>query len=1460
MAFQRNSYWPKAATVLFILMLLIMPLIAFANPAGSPSNKIEGQLLEQLQIKDEATFWVILHEQADLSPAYAIQDWEARGRFVMEQLQETASRSQAGLQNQLQSRNLDYRPFWIVNSARITADLATVQALAALPEVKQILADRVYEIPEPTPGKIENSINAVEWGIDRINAPQVWSTFNVRGEGIVVGSIDTGAQFDHPALVTQYRGNLGGGAFDHNYNWFDPSNVCGNPSLIPCDNNGHGTHVTGTMIGDDDGSNQIGVAPGARWIAAKGCETTSCSTFALLASGQWIVAPTDLNGQSPRPDLRPHVINNSWGGGATSDPWYQGIVQAWVAAGIFPQFANGNAGPSCSSAGNPGNLPESYAAGAFDINNNIAGFSSRGPSAFGGIIKPNIAAPGVAIRSSVPGNGYASFNGTSMASPHVSGAVALMWSAAPALIGDIAQTRALLDTTAIDTSNLTCGGTPENNNVWGEGRLDAFAAVSESPMGPTGSLEGAVTDAASGEPIAAATVLAAGEINRTTTTDANGYYTFPTLSVGSYDVTVSKFGYVSQTVTDVAIAEDETTLLDFVLEAAPAGSLSGIVRDNFAQPVPNATITILGTPLPTATTDADGFYTFAAVPEGTYDVRAEAGRCNNPHTQTVMIVGATTADFSLPLRMDDFGYFCQVMPPNYVEGDTALPLTGDDSFLLVPLPFSFPFYGETYSSAFVCTNGYLNFLAGNCSFSNTAIPSAAAPNGAIYPYWDDLFVDAGIASMWTKLSGETPDRSFLIEWRNVRYFGDTTRRIDVSVTLHENGQIETQFRNIADDGRERGDSATLGIENQTGTIAFQYSFNEAVLPPGEFAIMYRLPPSGFVEGSVTDYNDGLPIAGAVVTALFDGSVVRQTSSDANGFYRMQLPLGSYTIEASMANYQSEAATITLEEDGQTVTEDFALMTARVAVTPTALQLVVPPGQSRTRFLTLSNSGSLNATWELNESGGAPVTTSSTQLLEKNPAYDPNAFTTEELYTEPTPAGWSPTVPGDVIRSWLPAGLDLAWGVGYDGNVWLSDVPANNRNHEFTPLGAATGRNWHAPWAGVWPGDMAAMGAEMCQVNVGGDNGIYCWSRETGAVTRAITGSFPWTTISQRGLAYRPDTDSFYIGGWNQGILYHVRGFSHATPGQVINQCNPPDGNISGLAWNPAVGHVWAATNSPSDTIYRLDPDSCAVISTLPHPSPGFQGGGLAMDAAGDLWMISQSPNRVYLIESGVPAFADVPWLDATPTSGTIPPAGSQQVAVTVNTSGLAPGVYAATLHFSTNSGRQPNLQVPVMLIVPGYQALVNAGGTAYVDQEDDTWAADQAYTAGSWGYVSSSSRPGSTKKNIAGTNDQPLYRTIRQAPGEYRFDGLPDGIYEVRLRFAEISNSKPGTRVFDVIVEGHFLLPAYDIAASVGSFAADEHVFYVTVTDGQLNIVIADRRGYQPPIVNALGVTHRPDQ
>jgi subtilisin family serine protease len=1444
-----------SASLLLLMLALAYAAASFAGAAASASNpldKVETSVVDTVGAGQETTFWAVLREEADLGPA-ATMSRSARGQFVYEQLTSVAEQSQAGLRTMLEQRGASYEPFWIVNAVRIRGDKALLTAVASRPEVEQILAARTYHIPKPPIGVEQARIDVVEWGIDRIRAPEVWSTFGDRGEGIVIANIDTGVQYNHPAVVRQYRGNLGGGSFDHNYNWFDPSEVCGSPSLVPCDNNAHGTHTMGTMVGDDGATNQIGVAPGARWIAAKGCESTSCSDDALLRSGQWVLAPTDLAGQNPRPDLRPDIVNNSWGTDAGGDPFYQATVDAWVAAGIFPAFSNGNNGfAGCGSVGAPGSYINSYGVGAFDINNTIAGFSSRGPSPFGSELKPNLSAPGVNVRSSVPTDSYAAFNGTSMAAPHLSGTVALMWSAAPAIRSDITATRTILDDTAIDMSDLSCGGTSDDNNVWGEGRLDAFAAVDQSPRGPTGTLSGTVTDATTSDPIAGATISVTGPADRVTTTNASGDYSF-VLPVGTYEATASAFGYASQTVLNVVVSEGLTTDQDFALQPAPSHSVSGHVRDSEGNALAGASVEILGTPIPPATTDATGLYSFPSVPEGSYDVRATSGRCFDAQTQPLVVDGDETLDFALTRRHDTFGYFCEVQAVDYIEATNVLSLSGDDASTLVTLPFQFTFYGQSYSTAHVATNGFLNFLSPNATFTNGSIPSAGAPNAAIYPFWDDMFVD-GSASVRTDVLGSAPNRRFVIEWRNVTFFPPGgPKRIDFEVVLYENGRILTQYRNIEDDGQERGNSATLGIENEDGTDAFQYSFNEATVETPSFAVLYRLPPSGFVQGQVTDANDDLAVAGATVRALQGGSLVRQTTTDSNGNYRLQLPLGTYTIEATAERYSTESAEVVLDQEDEVVTQDFVLRTARAEVSPSELEFIATPNSTKTKVLTLRNTGTLDMTWEIRESGGGSAMGQLQWLDPPTTSVATQGNATGSTHAFPAAARWQPdkaapnqarilvyaddayhTSPDTYIDQALQR-LGLAYTAFYDANfTGFENALLNDGPWDVVVFG---NDNFFPP--------TSVFDALNTYVTGGGKLVLNSW-------TVGPNSSHPlWTTLGFQFIGndfdppdpvhwWQPDHPVF-------SDPESVPEFTDLESGRygIYGQQAEPLANFEALAG-------YTGTPAPNQAAMVLGNDNRTIFK-------GFEDGqndaDLDTDGVPDgveLWT-----NLIAGIEQGF--FSDVPWLSETPTSGTLAPGETESIQVTVDTTGLAPGVYDARLTILSNSARRPSLRVPVRLIVPAYRQGVNAGGAAYVDvAEGDPWAADREYSSGGYGYVTRGV-DARTRRSIAGTEDDPLYQDLRRAMDEYRFD-VPDGVYQVELRFAELSNRRPGQHIYDVLIEGDLVLFAHDVSAEVGTYTADDHSFFLPVTDGTLNVRFVPHRGFGDPEINAVRVTDRPDR
>lgn len=811
--FRRNT--------LLILALLIYPLITSASAQPKSQARIDAKVLAETTAGRETSFWVILQEKADLEPAKQVKGWKERGDFVVNQLKAVADRSQKDLRSLLKGKNKQFESFWIANAIRVTADQATIAELAARPEVEQIIADEPAQLPQPIAGQDEAGTQAVEWNIDRVRASEVWSTFNVRGEGIVVANIDSGVLYTHPALVNQYRGRQPDGSFNHNYNWYDPANVCDNSRSAPCDNTGHGTHTMGTIAGSDGGANQIGVAPRVKWIAAKGCQNSACANAYLLSSGQWILAPTDLKGQNPRADLRPNIVNNSWGG-RSGNTWFRSMVQAWVAAGIFPVFSNGNEGPYCQTAGSPGDYPESYSVGSFTINNTMSVFSSRGTSAVDGGIKPNIAAPGENVRSAWNNGAYNTISGTSMAAPHVAGTVALMWSAAPALIGDVSRTRALLDQTAIDTAAVSCGGTVDNNNMWGQGKLDAYTAVSQSPRGVSTALQGTVTNAGTGAALSGVTIEVTGPTNRITATSSTGGYSL-ILPAGTYTLKVQAYGYFTQTITGVVVGSGTTTR-NIGLTPAPLTTVAGTVLTGSGAPLANATVSIPGTPIASAKTNANGAYSLTGVPHGEYQIRAETNLCYTAQTQSLLVDAAETINFSLAQRSDGT-YRCDAATFSYIDASTVLPLSGDNAATQVTLPFTFTLYGKPYGSAYVSTNGFLNFQGSDATAANTSLPSLNWPNSAIYPFWDDLSVDAS-ASVRTQTIGTSPNRQFVIEWRNVHVSGDASRRMDFEVILFENNQIVIQYRNIANDGREQGDSATMGIESSTGSVTLQYSFNQ----------------------------------------------------------------------------------------------------------------------------------------------------------------------------------------------------------------------------------------------------------------------------------------------------------------------------------------------------------------------------------------------------------------------------------------------------------------------------------------------------------------------------------------------------------------------------------------------------------------------------------------------------------
>ncbi len=487
-------------------LILTTSMLLAATQAGaalSPTakNKLDPVVQQAVAQRGTAIETLVqLNASANAALLDPNLDYLARRRAWVAMLQGTAQDSQAALRAWLDNRHIEYRAFWVTNSIWLRADAATLEAVAERSEVLALNRNTSYvnRLPQAqdTIATVQSpdAIKSVEWGVSTIGAPSVWAA-GINGKGVVIAGEDTGYRWDHDALKAKYRG-WNGTVADHNYNWHDAIHVanssCVANSPAPCDDNGHGTHTVGTMLGDDGGSNQTGVAPGARWIGCRNMNAGAGTPARYIECMQWMMAPTDLANQNPRPDLAPDVISNSWGcpadEGCNTGLELVDTVNNVVAAGIFFAAAAGNDASASSSGCStifdaPATYDSAFVVASTTSTDGVSSFSSRGPVTGSARVLPDAAAPGSSVRSSYKTSvsAYSTLSGTSMATPHVAGAAALLMATNPALKGHPDQIANLLRSTAVHISGGTqsCGGiaaTTFPNPVQGSGRIDVYAA------------------------------------------------------------------------------------------------------------------------------------------------------------------------------------------------------------------------------------------------------------------------------------------------------------------------------------------------------------------------------------------------------------------------------------------------------------------------------------------------------------------------------------------------------------------------------------------------------------------------------------------------------------------------------------------------------------------------------------------------------------------------------------------------------------------------------------------------------------------------------------------------------------------------------------------------------------------------------------------------------------------------
>lgn len=441
-----------AAATAFLLIGSLSGAALGESGAGPETAEVEAALAA-LGSGEMITVSVTLWQQANLGAVRRLEASE-RAAGTAGVLKATAAATQGPLRALLAGLQAggevaDFEMFWIVNGASVTGTAAAVSAIAQLSSVKSIDIEPDIELVG------SYSPAATEANLDLVNAPDAWAA-GLTGEGVVVATLDTGVYL-HQDVVGSYRGGTN--------SWFDPYGQ--HPQ--PFDADGHGTGTMSVIVGRDNGGTAIGVAPDAQWISAKIFDDSGHATAtAIHQAFQWILDPDG----DPTTDDAPQVVSNSWTvSSAGCDTTFEPDLIALRAADILPIFAAGNAGPGPNTSRSPGNLPEAFSVGAVDNNDAVYFGSSRGPSSCGGDAQfPDIVAPGVGIKAAdhFPGT-YWNLTGTSLAAPHVAGALALLFEQRGDLL--VEQQEDLLLQGVVDL------GTAGPDTTYGAGRLDIAASM-----------------------------------------------------------------------------------------------------------------------------------------------------------------------------------------------------------------------------------------------------------------------------------------------------------------------------------------------------------------------------------------------------------------------------------------------------------------------------------------------------------------------------------------------------------------------------------------------------------------------------------------------------------------------------------------------------------------------------------------------------------------------------------------------------------------------------------------------------------------------------------------------------------------------------------------------------------------------------------------------------------------------
>jgi subtilisin family serine protease len=918
----RSNQVKKNALFLFVFLAFMATSIAQVEVSSrlqeaiqkaGPDDYVRALVLLRDQVDLLALDQRLYHDKATL---------ERRAYEVITALQRKAQETQPNLLNYLQAKEslgevFQYQSFWIANMVMVEAKPSVLLELTGRMDISQMDLDAILQLDKPevvSEGDVEGH-ESVEIGLRVIKADQLWA-MGITGQGRLLMNIDTGVYPNHPALQHKWRGNT----VPSSQAWFDP----GGGTTTPSDCDGHGSHTMGTMVGRSlTTADTVGVAIDAQWIAAKTI-CTSPHTSNSVAAFQWAMNPDGNPGTIT--DM-PDAISCSWFDPDVTNECsgiYKTTLDAVEASGIAVVFSAGNNGPSASTITKPKNINTNevnvFCVAAIDAalysggnTNPIASFSSRGPSTCGGtgslLIKPEVSAPGVNVRSSGTSTGYSVLSGTSMASPHVAGAIALLKQFAPTLTGQ--QIKFALYNTAIDL------GTAGEDNNYGKGIIDLYAAMmslgTPDTIPPTTITDLAVTNPTSNSlrltwtapldtsmggvtqydvrwslsPITdttsfyAANPLAYPGVPGTAGTPQELLVTGLNFSTTYYFAIRSRDAWgnwsnVSNSPSGTTLAAPvisvnptsmlkvlmpNTTVVDSVMISNVSGSASTL----------NFTVSLENNTFPSEAVE------IKLVPKNPPAVEGDSdemkGRDKEPKGMSIEGQGGP----------DIFGYRWidsdEPNGPQYVWTDistnpSAVQITSwtgtlDDGYTTVPLGMTFPFYGNNYTQGYLSTNGFLSFTALTSSyFTNGTIPNTALPNNVIAPFWDDLDGRTQGTVHYLQETGK-----FTIQFTNWQKYSGTGS-LTFQIVLYSSGKIMYYYNNM----NATLNSATVGIENSAGTDGLQIAYN-ANYVHNNMAVKIEAAPEWLVNN------------------IFNGTVFNGNSMAVQLTFKTEdYPLGSYSMD------------------------------------------------------------------------------------------------------------------------------------------------------------------------------------------------------------------------------------------------------------------------------------------------------------------------------------------------------------------------------------------------------------------------------------------------------------------------------------------------------------------------------------------------------------------------------------